>query len=167
MRYTPLHRQAIYNFLFIREYVFQADVSLSALLSILICFSQYSPTTVVFSRFVFPGRPSGTPAVRTTTSPYFTYPARSAASVACRNKISMLYSSLMWTGSTPHDRLSWRHVHSSGEHPTIWHPGLYFEIIFAVCPDLLTVMIALASRSIAVMHVACEIAVVISGRSSF
>ena len=58
-------------------------------------------------------------------------------------------------------------MHSSGEQPTIWHPGLYFEIILAVCPDLLTVMIAFASRSMAVIHVAWEIAVVISGFSSF
>ena len=45
----------------------------------------------------------------------------------------------------------------------IGHFGLYFDSILAVLPDFVTVMIAAAARSIAVVHVACEIALVISG----
>ena len=45
----------------------------------------------------------------------------------------------------------------------IGHFGLYFESILAVFPDLVTVMMAAAARSMAVVHVACDIALVISG----
>ena len=45
----------------------------------------------------------------------------------------------------------------------IGHFGLYFESILAVLPDFVTVIIAAAARSIAVVHVACDMALVMSG----
>ena len=45
----------------------------------------------------------------------------------------------------------------------IGQDGRYFEIIRAVLPDLVTVTMADAFRSIAVVQVACAIAFVISG----
>ena len=47
----------------------------------------------------------------------------------------------------------------------IGQAGRYFEIRRAVLPDFVTVMIAFALRSCAVVHVAWEMAVVTSERS--
>ena len=78
----------------------------------------------------------------------------------------MLYSSLIRTGVIPQDIFSCLQVCSSGEHPTIRHPGRYLDIMRAVFPERLTVMMALALRSMAVIQVAWEIAVVMLGACS-
>ena len=72
---------------------------------------------------------------------------------------------LIRMGAIPQDIFNWRQVCGVVVQPTIWHPGRYLEIILAVAPDLLTVMMALAPRSMAVIQAAWEIAVVISGWS--
>ncbi len=51
--------------------------------------------------------------------------------------------------------------------PIIMQSGRYFEIIRAVRPDWVTVIIAAAFRSFAVVQVAWEIALVISGLLRF
>ena len=58
---------------------------------------------------------------------------------------------------TPQDRASCLQTRGLELQPMIGQPGLYLEIMDAVNPDIVTVMIAL------VVHVAWEIAVVISG----
>src|SRR5574344_656600 len=79
----------------------------------------------------------------------------------------MLYSSLIKIGEIPQDRFNFRQVRISEVHPTIGHPGRNLDTILAVWPDLVTVMMALASISMAVIQVAWELAVVISFFSSF
>ena len=69
----------------------------------------------------------------------------------------------MRSGVTPQERLSWRQTRASVLKPMIGQFGRNFEIIRAVFPDFVTVIIAAAPRSCAVVHVAWEMAVVTSG----
>ena len=74
--------------------------------------------------------------------------------------LSALSSFSIRSGATPQERDNCLQTLGFTLHPMIGQPGLYLEIIPAVKPDIVTVMIALAFRSIAVVQHACEIAVV-------
>ena len=101
----------------------------------------------------------------TTTSPFFTRPAFAAAFAADSNNSSAVSSFSISNGSTPQLRLNCLQTLGFTLHPIIVQFGLFLEIIVAVLPDIETVIIADAFKSIAVVQVAWEMAVVISGLS--
>ena len=61
---------------------------------------------------------------------------------------------LTGNGETPHDIFSWRHTFSEVLPAIISQAGRYLEIILAERPDFVTVTMALAFKSYAVVHVA-------------
>src|SRR5699024_4680715 len=81
-----------------------------------------------------------------------------ATSTACLNNSSVFDFSSHITGRTPQERLFWRRTFSLVVAEMIRQLGLYFEICLAVLPLLVTVIIAAAFRSWAVVTVACEMA---------
>ena len=124
------------------------------------------PTTWTFIMLVVPEMPRGTPAVMTTKSPLSTRPVFSAASTARSKRVSVSPTSSTKAGTTPQERFSWRHTCSWVVQPTMGYRGRNLESCRAVTPDLVTVMMALAPRSWAVVQVAWEMALVTSKATS-
>ena len=69
------------------------------------------------------------------------------------------------TGETPQERLSWWKVFSSGVAAMNGCAGRNFDTLRAVVPDYVTAMIAVASKSRAVVTAASQIALVKSAQS--
>ena len=113
-----------------------------------------------------PEMPKGTPAVVTTRSPFRRSPRFLAASKAAAKSSSVLVFSSTKMGITPQERFNCRTVNISGEQAMMGQEGRYLEIILAVFPDLVTVTMYLAPRSMEVVTVAWEMASVTSAPSS-
>ena len=109
---------------------------------------------------VVPETPSGSPAVMTARSPYSTNPFFTARLIACLKRSSDVVCSSIDIGATPHESASCLQTFSHGEQPIICVTGRKRLIILAVFPDFVTVMMAFAPRSCAVVQAAWEMAVV-------
>ena len=111
---------------------------------------------------VVPETPSGMPAVMITVSPGRMAPAARETSTACSNRASVLSFRSHSSGRTPQLRFSCRQTFRVRVAPMICVWGRNREIIRALVPLLVTVMMAEAERSLAVVTVAWPMAVVVS-----
>ena len=107
---------------------------------------------------VVPGTPTGTPAVTTTRLPCSTSPAFWAASTANSTSSSVLEAMGIRMGVTPQLRAIWRCTCSSSRQAITCVPGRKRLTSRAVVPRWLTVMIASASTSAAVVQAAWAVA---------
>ena len=92
--------------------------------------------------FVEPGRPMGTPAVMTASSPSCRSPALTQLLIASLAATLTSDISNRRTGCTPHHRASSRHVCWDGVTPRMGQEGLCLLIIRAVIPLRLRQMMA-------------------------
>lgn len=116
--------------------------------------SAYYRTVSTLIIFVVPDIPTGTPEVITAVSPLLITPCTFATSIAWSNNSKTSFFSSTGNGDTPQDIFSCRHTFSEVLPAMISQAGRYREIIRAERPDFVTVTIALAFRSYAVVHVA-------------
>ena len=90
----------------------------------------------------------------TTRSPSLIYPAFFASSTAASNSSSVSSFSGSNRGLQPHSRFNCLHTLAFTLQLMMGQEGLYFATFVAVKPDMVTVMMALACRSMAVVQVA-------------
>ena len=93
------------------------------------------PVVRTSTTFVEPGRPTGTPAVMTTSSPSWRRPCATQVLMASRAATLISLISLNLTGVTPHHRANSLHVCWLGVRPSIGQSGRCLLIIFAVRPE--------------------------------
>ena len=104
----------------------------------------------------------GSPAVITTRSPSSITSALRAQSTTWRHSSSVEFCRSERTGYTPQDRDSCWKVFSSGVAPTMGSSGRNLEIPRALRPVIVTVRMARAPTSRAVVHAASQMALVAS-----
>ena len=113
---------------------------------------------------VVPEIPTGTPAVTTTRSPCFTSPASWADWMARSTSWSVLLARGMVMGTSPQYRAIWRWTWGSSSRATTVAAGRKRLTIWAVMPRWLTVRMASAPMSSAVVQAAWAVAAVMDSR---